>query len=427
MTNEGKRVLLKNVMIIDPRSTYHKAKCDILIDDGKIIKIDSQSIEIKEDTQVHELENCLVSPGWCDVGAHCGEPGEEINETLESLSEAAAAGGYTAVGIFSNDAYPFDNKNLVSDIYNRSRDLAAQCIPIPALSKKKEGKELAEFFELATVAPALFSDGLTFIKDSSLVYKALEYSKPIKGTICMTAGTYDLHGGGQVNESNVSASMGLVGLPARGEYMATQQALELLAYSKGRMYFHAVTDRKSLELIQQKRKEGLQLACSVPALNLFYIDEDTTDFDENLKVIPPLRSQEDKNAIIQALLKKEINLVVSNHQPISQETKDVEFLHTPFGAIGIQSVYGILNTALGDYDPELIYTILSQSPRELLGLEVPLLEVGQQADLTIFNPNEESVLTKADIKSLSYNSAMTGKKLKGMVVGTIRSGIISIN
>ena len=409
-------LLIKSAKILDSSSSRHTQETDMLIQDGVIKNIDKE-INPTPNCHVIDAAGFHIGPGWCDIGTHCGEPGDEVNETLSSVAAAGRAGGYTHLGVFSNNIRPFDNRHIITDI--KSQIETVRIIPISSVSKKLEGKELSEMLDLNSVGPALFTDGFHRAYDNAMFCKALEYAKQCNGSILTIPGATRNMKNGQINESVVSAQMGIPGIPGYEEVATLSAELSLVSYTKGQIFVHLVSTDESVSQIRYRIQQGLPINASVSALHLLHTEQDVINFDENFKVLPPLRQDHDRLSLIKALREGTLQVVVSNHQPISSESKEKEFGESPFGAIGLETTFLSLMTAIPDASPEEVNDWMSLNPRHALGLSQEGIKIGNKADITIFSTEGS---TNYDVKmdhSLSRNSPYRKKLFNGRILGSV--------
>jgi dihydroorotase len=410
-------IFIKSVILVDPESEFHMKAVNIAVQDG-LIKAIGVNLNPDDTAEILDGDGAFVSSGWCDIGAHCGEPGDEVHETVNSLCRTAMAGGYNHVAVFSNHIRPYDNRHIISDIIARSVH-GVNLIPIPSVTKNLDGIELSEMLDLATVSPALFTDGFDRQYDNAMLCRALEYANQCQGVILTIPGAKRSMKKGLVNESKVSAQMGIPGMPGYEEVAALAGELSLVSYAGSPVFVHLLSHRESIGQITFRREQGLQVTTSVSAMHLLHTESDVEDFDENFKLLPPLRSEADRLALIEGLKAGHIDMVVSNHQPISSEQKEMEFGESPFGAIGLETAFYGLVTAIADVTAEQIHHWLSLKARKTLGLQERTLAEGAVADLTIFSLEATSIYQRSQSKSLSRNTPYTSQRFKGRIVGSI--------
>jgi dihydroorotase len=357
-----------------------------------------------------------------DLGAQVGDPGFEHREDLETASAAAAAGGYTAVAPFPNTAPPVAGKAEVAYLLSRSNNGLVQFHPIGTVSEEGLGKQIAELMDMARAGAVGFSDGRYPVRHSGLMLRALQYVRSFNGLIINGPLDEELAFDGQVHEGLVGIEMGLRGIPALAEEMMVQRDISLNAYAGSRIHIYGISTAGSVALIRTAKAQGMDLTCSVPALNLAYDENAVRDYEVNFKVLPPLRGAEDREALLGGVLDGTIDLIVSNHVPLEAEQKLLEFPYAEFGALGLETAYGVINTALsGRLDVERIVRILAVQPRKILGLPIPCIQEGAQANLTFFNPRLSWKVRAERFFSKSRNTPLEGQVLKGKVLGVINN------
>jgi dihydroorotase len=419
------KILIKQTQIVDPNSPFNGQKADILIDNGIIVKI---SNSINEDADKTIEQNGLhASPGWVDSFANFNDPGFEYKETLESGAAAAAAGGYTDVMIVPNTNPVVHNKAAVEYVFQRTQQLAVNIHPIGAVTKNNEGKELAEMYDMKNSGAIAFSDGLKAVQSGGLLIKALQYIKAFNGVIIQLPDDNSINAQGLINEGLVSTQLGLPGRPAIAEEIMVARDIALTEYANSKLHFASVSTGESIEKIIKAKQNGISVTSAVCPYHLYFSDEDLTHYDTNLKVNPPIRTKEDKAQLINAVLNGNIDCVASHHLPHEKDSKVIEFENAQFGMIGLETAYAVLNTAVSKLTPLKSVELLAVNPRNIFNLPNAAIKEGNNACITLFNPNEEWVVSKSDIKSMSCNTPFIGKKLKGKVVGIINKKQLSIN
>lgn len=409
------KLLIKQANIISPSSPFNGKTKDILISDGIISKI-GDKIDEQADKVIDE-NGLSVSIGWMDIFSNFGDPGYEFKETIETGAKAAAAGGFTDVLVIPNTNPATHNKSQVEYIIQRSSSLPVNVHPIGAITKNTEGKELAEMYDMRQSGAVAFTDGTNPVQSPGILLKALQYVKAFDGTIIQLPDDKSIGAQGLINEGIVSTQLGLPGKPAIAEELMIARDIELVKYTGSKLHFTGVSTAKGIELIAKAKAEGLPITCSVTPYHGYFCDEDLTTYDTNLKVNPPLRNKADMLAIRKALVDGTVDCIASHHLPQDWDNKTCEFEYAKHGMIGLESLFGAIgNWGLGIGD---CVALLSISPRQIFGIEIPEIKEGAKACLTLFNANEEYVFDETMIRSKSKNSAFVGKKLKGRVKGII--------
>jgi dihydroorotase len=411
-------VLIKQAKIICPQSSFHNKTVDILIENGTITEINK---EIKaKDVKTIEEKGLMLSIGWLDMQANFCDPGYEHKEDLESGLKAAAAGGFTAVCVVSGTNPPLHNKAQIEYVINRAKNNLVDVYPIGTLSQNQEGKDLSEMYDMKLAGAVAYSDYKTPVKDAGLVLRALQYADNINSFIITHCDDKSISHGGQMNEGETSTSLGLKGSPALAEEIMLQRNISVLEYAGGKLHIPTISTKGSVELIKKAKANGLQITCGVAAHNLLLDDSVLADFDTNYKVNPPLRNKKDVEAVRKGLENGIIDVVVSDHRPQDIECKDLEFDLADNGIIALQTAFLAANTALKGESENLI-AALTEHPYKILGLELPKIQEGEKANLTLFTTHGETSLTEKDVLSKSKNTPFTGKTLQGRVIGTVNN------
>ncbi len=415
--------LIKSATIISPSSQYHRQKKDILITDGKIERI-ANSIKEEPTNTVIKLDNLHVSCGWFDTSVSFGEPGFEERETIENGLFVAAKSGFTAVAVNANTNPIIDNKAAVEFLRNKSYGFATNLYPIAALTQQSKGIEMAELYDMQQSGAIAFGDYNLPIENDNLLKIALLYAQNFNGLIFSFPKNNAISGDGIANEGINSTKLGIKGAPALAEHLQIVRDLFLLEYTGGKLHIPTISTKKSVELIKNAKKKGLNVTCSVSVHHLFLTDDELHGFDGNAKINPPLRTKTDVNVLIKGVKNGTIDMITSDHNPIDIEHKKVEFSTAKDGTIGLESAFGALNTLL---DLEDIVKCFTKHPKERFGIENYQIEKGEVAELTLFNPNTEYIFTKNDILSTSKNSVFINKNLKGKVYGVFANNQLIIN
>ena len=405
--------LLKSATIIDASSPYHKQQKDILITNGFIDKI-ANSISAKKEYEVVDLPNLHVSCGWFDTSVSFGEPGYEERETIENGLLTAAKSGFTAVAITSNTHPIIDSKSDVEFLINKGSSSNVRIFPIAALSKNSEGKEMAELYDMKKSGAVAFGDYNKPVSNDNLLKIALQYAQNFDGLILSFPKNNAIAGEGIVNEGVNSTSLGLKGAPALAEHLQIARDLFLLEYTGGKLHIPTISTAKSVQLIKDAKKKGLQVSCSVASHHLALTDDELSGFDSNVKVNPPLRVKSDAKALQKGIKDGTIDMITSDHNPIDIENKKLEFSLALDGTLGLESLFGAVNPIL---DLETTIEKLTVYPRAVFGLEKTQITKGAKADITLFNPDESYTFSEEHILSTSKNSAFIGKELEGKVYG----------
>lgn len=408
-------LLIKSATIIDKTSPFHNQTKDLLIENGVIIKIENS---IKNTTNFEEiqLKNLHISQGWFDTSVCFGEPGFEERETIENGLNTAAKSGFTAVAVNPNTCPVADNKATIEYIKNKSCGFATSLYPLGSLTKNSKSEDIAELFDMKNYGAIAFGDYKKPISNANLLKISLQYAQNFDGLIMSYPQDNSIARNGLVNEEENSTKLGLKGLPALAEEMQIARDLFILEYTGGKLHIPTISTAKSVQLIKDAKKKGLNVTCSVAAHNLVLTDDELKGFDANTKVLPPLRTSKDIKALIKGLNDGVIDIITSDHNPIDIEHKKVEYSNAKFGTIGLESLFGVLNKVI---ETAILITSLTTNPRKVFNIESNCIKEGEKADFTLFNPDGTYTFTEANILSTSKNSIFLNKKLTGKVYGVI--------
>ena len=412
-------VLIKSATIIDPKSEFHNKTQDILIEKGTITKI-SKHLKNLDNYKEIKLENLHVSQGWFDSSVCFGEPGYEERETINNGLKTAAKSGFTAVAVNANTNPVLDTNTDIAFLKSKAINSAVELLPIGALTKNGEGKDLAELYDMKNAGAVAFGDYQQPIDNPNLMKIALQYASNFDGLVCSFPQENEIATNGVMNENVTSTSIGLKGIPALAEELQVARDLFILEYTEGKLHIPTISTAKSVDLIRAAKKKKLDVSCSVSIHNLIFSDEALNDFETNFKVSPPLRTQEDIEALIDGLKDGTIDMVTSDHNPIDIEQKKVEFDFAATGTIGLESAFGALNSII----PIKTTVKLLTKGKERYGIESSPINIGNKANISLFNPEVSYSFSKKDILSKSKNSIFEGHTLNGKAYGIISNGKI---
>lgn len=404
--------LITSAKLVLPGHIFNQQQVDILIKDGVIADI-NKSIKVENNVKVIDASGACVAPGFFDLNVNIGEPGYETKEDIVTGTAAAAAGGFTGIAVHPNTNPPIHSRAEVALVVNAAKGNAVDVYPIGAISKKREGNELAELYDMKVTGAIAFSDGNRSVQQAGLMGRALLYSKGFGGLIISFAQDESVAGGNQMNEGVMSTYLGMKGIPNLAESLMVSRDLYLAEYNDAPIHFTTISTAESVELIKKAKAKGLKVTCDVAAHNLVFTDEDVVGFDSNYKVSPPLRAKKDVKALLKGLKDGIIDAVVSQHTPQEVEFKNVEFHIAKNGITGLQTAFPLLLKA--GLDEEQIVEKMALNPRKIVGLEVPKLEKGEKANLVVFDTKEKWVFDETTNKSKSRNNPLFGTELVGKV------------
>ncbi|QBR13000.1 dihydroorotase [Sphingobacterium sp. CZ-2] len=417
-------ILITSATLVSAGHPLHLTSVDVLVKNGKIEKIGKS---VKAEGKVQEIngKGSFLSVGFFDLNVNFGEPGYETKEDIQTGTAAAASGGFTGVAVHPNTNPPIHSRSEVSLIVNTAKGNLVDVFPVGAVSKKREGNELAELFDMKINGAVAFSDGNRSVQQAGLMGRALLYAKGFQGLIMTFPQDESIAAGNKMNEGEVSTYLGMKGIPNLAESIMVSRDLFLAEYNESPIHFSTISTEESVDLIQKAKAKGIQVTCDVAAHNLVFTDEDVKSFDSHYKVSPPLRTKRDVKALIKGLKDGVIDAVVSQHTPHEIEFKEVEFQIAKDGIIASQTVLPLLIKA--GFNPETIVEKLAENPRKVLNLPVPQLVEGEDANLVLFSMDKKWTLDNNSNKSKSTNSPLFGKELTGQVLATINNNQVIIN
>jgi len=418
------KLLIKGGRIVDPASRIDGI-FDILIEKGKIVDIKSK-IETQSAKSIN-ASNLIVSPGFIDMHVHLREPGQEDKETIRTGSLAAAKGGFTSIACMPNTIPVNDNQGVTKFILSEAKkNTSVNVFPIAAITKDQKGEELTDMADLKNAGAVAFSDDGQPVYDSQTMRHALEYSKLLNFLIIDHCEDKNLSRNGVMHEGYYSYLFGLKGIPSSSEDVIVARNIILAEKADARIHLAHLSTKLSVELIQNAKKKGIKVTTEVTPHHMFLNDSDLKTYDTNLKVNPPIRSNKDSKALIEAVKDGIIDVFVTDHAPHTPDEKTVEFNEAPFGINGLETAVSLILDRLVNkkiISLEKFIEMISLKPAHILGLENKgKICVGADADLTILDINKEIVVDVNKFESKSRNNPFHGWKLKGSPVMTIVGG-----
>ncbi|KAB0268200.1 dihydroorotase [Microvirga brassicacearum] len=425
MTSSHPPLLLKNAWLVDP-ATGHEERGGVLIEGG-LIKALGPAVAAPEGAEVIDCGGQVLAPGLIDMRAFIGEPGAAHRETLKSAGEAAAAGGVTTIVSMPDTNPVIDDPAMVDFVQRRARDTSIVNIrPAAALTKGLLGQEMAEIGLLREAGAIMFTDGARSITNAQVMRRALTYARDFDALIVHHVEDPDLVGQGVMNEGEFAARLGLPGIPREAETVMLERDMRLVRLTGGRYHAAMISCADSADIIRTAKAAGLPVTCGVSINNLALNENDIGDYRTFFKLSPPLRDEDDRQAMIAALADGTIDVIVSDHNPQDVETKRLPFAEAEDGAVGLET---LLSAALRLLHADLIslpqlLRALSTRPAEILGLPAGRLECGAPADLIVFDPDAPYVLDKRQLRSLSKNTPFEEARLEGQVTLTLVAGRI---
>lgn len=414
--------------VIDPANGIDRI-ADVHIINGKIA--DPADVgTAKADTTI-DGKGLIVAPGLIDMHVHLREPGHEDEETIATGTAAAVAGGFTSVACMPNTHPPLDNEAGIEFIYRQSaRYGKCNVFPIGAITRNREGKELAEMATMVRAGAVAFSDDGTGVADASVMLRALQYGNMVNKVLIQHCEEPTLGGSGVMNSGYTQVATGLPGIPALAEQLMIYRDIALAEQVNARYHVAHISTRQGAELVREAKNRGAKVTAEVCTHHLLMTDQCCADYDPNYKMSPPLRTEADIAALKAAVADGTIDCLITDHAPHSQEEKELEFLAAPFGIIGLECALGLFVKALitpGIMDWMEMLAAMTYKPAGILGIDKGTLSAGADADVTIIDPDRQWTVDVSNWQSKSRNCPYDGWQLTGKPVGTIVGGILRYN
>lgn len=415
------KLLLKNVNILNPHQKLNQANTNILIEDGIINKIGQIAEEDLKNCKVLELDGKYIVPGLFDMHVHLREPGREDEETVVTGCNSAANGGFTGIACMPNTEPAIDSADVVAFIKKEATNHLVDVFLVGAVTVGRKGEVLSPMAELKNAGVVAFSDDGVAIKTASILKRSLEYAKMFDLPIIEHCEDESL-AGGAMNESINSTILGLPPIPSVAEDLVVIRDILLAEYTNSKIHIAHISSKNSIDMVREAKKKGIKVTAEVTPHHFTLTDDAVKSYDPNTKMNPPLRTQEDVEAIIEGLKDGTIDCIASDHAPHSIEEKEMEFEYAPNGIIGLETQVGL---ALSELYHKKVLTFeqiiekLAINPRKVLNLPIPKFEKGEAANLTILDPDAVWTVEKKKFLSKSINTPFDKKLLTGKSLGVI--------
>jgi dihydroorotase len=423
------KYLLKNIKLVSSEEKLNAVVSDILIENGKIAQIGENLNVDNLSVKIVDLSGKIITPGFIDMHVHLREPGREDEETIESGCRAAAFGGFTAVACMPNTEPTIDSAEVVEFIKNKAKNFIVDVYPVAAATVGRKGEFLSPMLELKEAGAVAFSDDGHAIKTSSILKRAMEYSKMLDLPIIEHCEDESLSAG-SMNEGFNSTLFGLSPLPTVSEDIIVMRDILMAQYTGGRVHIAHISSANAVRLVREAKSKNINVTAEVTPHHFSLTDDALKTYDTNFKMNPPLRSLDDVREIIEALKDGTIDCIASDHAPHSIEEKELEFEYAPNGVVGLETSVGIALTELYHKKilsiEQLIYKY-SINPRRILKLSIPSFNEGSKAEFTILDLNEVWTVDKDKFASKSKNTPFDKKLLTGKPVGIFNNGRLFIN
>ena len=417
------KLLIKGGRIIDPSKDIDEV-ADLLIEDDRVKSIGEAAPD--KDVEIFDASGLIVAPGFIDLHVHLREPGEEYKETIASGAAAAVRGGFTALCAMPNTKPVNDNASVTRYIIEKAREAAlARVYPVGAITRASEGAELAEMAEMKQAGAVAVSDDGRPVMNSQVMRHAMEYARDHGLVVADHCQDTTLTAGGVMNEGRYSTLLGLKGMSRAGEESHVARDIMLAELTGARTHIAHISTAGAVEMVRRAKRAGLPVTSEVTPHHLALTDEAVLGFDTNTKMNPPLRSEEDRAALIEAVRDGTIDAIATDHAPHHADEKMLEYDRAPFGVVGLETALGVALGALhhtAGISLNRVIEMLTSGPARAWSLPGGTLAVGAPADVTVFDPNREWTVDPKDFKSKSRNTAFRGWKLRGAVVATFVAG-----
>jgi dihydroorotase len=404
---------------------------DLLIEDGKIAAVEKPgALKEVQSAKYIDATGKWVIPGCVDLHVHLREPGEEWKETVRTGAEAAVLGGYTAICAMPNTKPSNDCAEVTRFILEKAAEAkAARVLPIGAISVGRQGKQLAPYSELAKAGCVAFSDDGDPVWDAGLMRRALEWCLMIGLPLACHEEDRNLSCGGCMNESPYSLSLGLKGFPKVAEDVMVARDIELARATNGKVHICHVATARSVELIRRAKNDGIKITAEVAPHHLALTEKNVDGVDTNYKMMPPLREDEDVEALFKGIADKTIDAIASDHAPHDRDSKMVEFTKATVGILGLQTSLPLLVefASQGKMTRQRMVELLCSGPAESFGLPYGTLKKGRDGDIVVMNPGKKWIFSLEDVHSKSKNSPFLGREMTGVAETVLVGGRIVVN
>jgi len=415
---------IKGGRLIDPANNRDE-QADILISDGRIEDIRPAGGQIPSGEEIIDAKGLWVLPGLIDMHAHLREPGYEYKEDIASGSQAAAAGGITTVVCMANTEPVNDNPSVTQYILKKASSVGmVRVLPVGAITKGQQGKELAEMGLMKEAGIIAVSDDGRPVESASIMRRALEYASTFSLPVISHCEDKNLAGSGVMNEGALSSELGLAGIPSLTEEIMVSRDVLLSQYTGVPVHITHISTKGSLEIIRAAKLQGAKVTCDTTPHHLLLTEEGVRTYHANYKMNPPLRNEADRHALIEGVRMNLIDCIATDHAPHARDEKDLDFDLAPFGIIGFQTLLPSLMKLHLDFDIDFsqLLACVTKNPAKVLGIEGGTLSPGSRADVTIFDPDAVWTLTEEMIFSKSRNTPFIGWTFTGKVVRTLVGG-----
>jgi dihydroorotase len=419
------KLLIANGYVIDPATDVNAGR-NVLIEDGRVVDVISRGEPVPEDAKLIDATGLIVAPGFIDLHVHLREPGQEYKETIATGASAAVAGGWASICAMPNTDPINDNPAVTRFVIEKGKAAQlANVFPIGAVTKGSAGKELAEMGEMKNAGIVAVSDDGRPVPTPGMMRRALEYANGFDLTVVDHCQDPSLSAGGVMHEGRWSLILGLRGIPAAAEEMDAVRDCVLAKLTGARVHLAHVSTAGAIDAVRRAKESGLNVTCEVTPHHWTLTDEAVSEYDTNMKMNPPLRSEEHVAAILEGMKDGTIDAIATDHAPHHLDEKALEFDQAPFGITGLETAVGLAFDLVqrGVIDLERVVEMCATNPAKIFGLkDRGTFKAGAHADVTILDPQLEWVFDLAKSKSKSRNTPFGGRTMQGAAVATIVGG-----
>ncbi|AMP20197.1 hypothetical protein AZF37_02520 [endosymbiont 'TC1' of Trimyema compressum] len=414
--------LIKGGYVVDP-ATNKDGLYDILIEGKKISKVDIM-IEPKADMEIIDAAGQYIFPGFIDMHVHLREPGQEYKETVTTGLNAAAKGGFTTVACMPNTDPIIDNRSAVEALERKMRGNKVNLKVIGAATKGISTDQLTEMGDMKEAGIVAISNDGKPVPDANTVRRVLEYAKQFDLILIEHCEDLSLAKGGFIHEGYYSTTLGFKGIPREAEDLIVARDIALANMVDGKIHIAHISSKNAVELVREGKRKGINVTAEVTPHHLVLTDEAVSSFNTSTKINPPLRSEEDRQALIDGVLDGTIDIIATDHAPHARWEKEVEYAYAPFGAVGLETAFSLLYTTFvknNTFTFRDLIEKMANKPGEIFKLGGTLKE-GGNADIAIFNPNIDWTVEGKTFESMGQNTPFEGWDLEGVITTTLVKG-----
>ena len=421
------RWMLRGGTVVDPASNA-SSRADVLIEDGRIAAVGTRLGVDDASCAVEDVTGCIVAPGFVDMHVHLREPGGEHKETIATGSRAAARGGFVAICAMPNTRPTADDPSVIAFVRSRAAEVSPiRVLPIACITRGQRGQEITDMQELVSAGAVAFSDDGHCVMNARVMRQALEVSRDLHVPLLLHEQDEELDAGGHAHAGATALARSLQGMPSVSECIMVARDLLLAESLHARIHINHISTAQSVQMVREAKARGVQVTAEVTPHHLLLTEAHITGLDPNFKMNPPLRTEADRQALLQGLTDGTIDAIATDHAPHTPSEKDVGFARAPFGVIGLETSVQMLFVPLMEEASIPLHRIVdafSTAPSRILGLDLGVIAPGRPACLTVVDPRIEETVDVDAFESRSRNCPFAGQKTRGLPVMTVVDGRI---